>query len=281
MNDLKTIKLNNGLMIDRVGVGCWESRGQEATDAICHAVDAGYRRIDTAMYYENEKEVGEGIRHCGTDRGDLFVATKIWFTDMCEGRQEETFYKSLENLGLDYIDMYYLHWPIGEVTQSWRVLERLYEAGKIRAISICNFQQVHLKKLLAKANVCPAVNQIESNPRFQQNDIIEFCQKEGIVPEAWGPLGKGRDLGLPLLGELSQKYEKTPAQIILRWHLQRGLTVIPKSIHADRLRQNRDVFDFVLEEKDMQAIRELDTGITSRTPPKQYRFDSVCEGTVF
>lgn len=281
MKTEKTIQLNNGLAMDRIGLGCWESRGQEAVDAICAAVRCGYRRIDTAMYYKNEADVAEGIRRAGVPREELFVATKLWYEDMCDGRQEETFYRSLENLGLDYIDMYYLHWPMGEVTQSWRVLERLYEAGKIRAISICNFQRIHLEKLLLKANVCPAVNQIESNPRFAQNEIVEFCQREGIVPEAWGPLGKGRDLALPELETLASKYEKSAAQIILRWHLQRGLAVIPKSVHEERIRQNMDVFDFELEEKDMRIINALDTGVSRRAAPAPYRYDAVSEGTVF
>lgn len=281
MKQIEKVKLNNGLEMDRIGLGCWESRGNEAVDAICHATAAGYRRIDTAMYYKNEKEVGEGIRACGIPREELFVATKIWFEDMCEGRQEETFYKSLEDLGLDYVDMYFLHWPLGEVMASWRVLERLYEAGKIRAISVSNFQKPHLEKLLAKANVPPAVNQLESNPRFQQNEAVGFSLQEGIVPEAWGPLGKGRDLSLPLFEELAQKYGKSPAQIILRWHLQRGMAVIPKSVNPERIRQNMDVFDFELEQADMDAVFALDTGISQRGYQKGYRFDAVCDGAVY
>lgn len=281
MGIAKTIELNNGLSIPRIGIGFWESRGEEAANAVQYAVEAGYRRIDTAEYYKNEKDVGEGIKKCGAKREALFVASKIWYEDMCEGRQEELFYGTLERLGLDYLDMYYLHWPIGEVTKSWRVLERLYEAGRIRAISVCNFQPVHLEKLLAKANVCPAVNQIESNPRFQQNAAVEFCHREGIVPEAWGPLGKGRDLSLPLFGELSQKYGKSPAQIILRWHLQRGLTAIPKSVHPERIRENIDVFDFELEQRDMDAIGALDTGVSQRKAPEPYRYDAVSENTEF
>lgn len=269
----RTIKLNNGIEIDRVGLGFWEVRGAEAEKTLASAVEAGYRRIDTAMYYHNEEDVGAGILACGIPRKDLFVASKIWYTDMCGGRQEETFYKSLEALGLDYIDLYYLHWPLGEVTESWKVLERLYEAGKIRAIGVCNFQPAHLQKLLAKANVCPAVDQIESNPCFQQSQAVAFCQKEGIVPEAWGPLGKGKDLGEPLLLELAAKYEKTPAQIVLRWHLQRGLTVIPKSVHPERQRQNLDVWDFTLEEADMEKMCTLDTGKSKRGYPAEFRFD--------
>ena len=192
MPESRTIKLNNGIEMDRVGLGFWEVRGAEAEKTLASAVEAGYRRIDTAMYYHNEEDVGAGIRACGIPRKELFVASKIWYTDMCGGRQEETFYKSLEALDLDYIDLYYLHWPLGEVTESWKVLERLYEAGNIRAIGVCNFQPAHLQKLLARANVCPAVDQIESNPCFQQSQAVAFCQKEGIVPEAWGPLGKGK-----------------------------------------------------------------------------------------
>lgn len=272
MSENRTVMLNNGIEIDRIGLGCWESRGDEAVQAICQAVENGYRRVDTAAYYQNEAEVGAGVRDCSVPRDELFIASKIWYEDMCDGKQEEIFYKSLETLDLDYIDMYFLHWPLGEVAESWKVLERLYEAGKIRAISVCNFQPVHLKKLLAKANVCPAVNQIESNPRFQQNGAVEFCLKEGIVPEAWGPLGKGRDLSLPLFETLAAKYEKTPAQIILRWHLQRGLAVIPKSVHPERMQQNRDLFDFSLEEKDMDAIFALDTGVSIRGYPAEYYF---------
>ncbi|MDD3230463.1 MAG: aldo/keto reductase [Oscillospiraceae bacterium] len=281
MQEKTTVILNNGIEMERIGLGFWESRGQEASGALCHAVEAGYRKIDTAMYYGNEKDVGQGIKNCGLDRKELFVATKLWYTDMCEGRQEETFYKSLEDLGLEYADLYFLHWPIGEVTKSWRVLERLYEAGKARAIGVCNFQPLHLEKLLAKANVCPAVNQIESNPCFQQNGVVEFCQREGIVPEAWAPLGKGRDLSLPILGALAQKYEKTPAQIILRWQLQRGMSVIPKSVHPDRIRQNRAVFDFELEAKDMDAIYAQDTGKSKRGYPEEFHFDRICENTVY
>lgn len=277
----KKIRLNNGIEIDRIGLGCWESRGEEAVNTIVSAAAAGYRRIDTAEYYKNETEVGEGIRRCGLERSELFVATKLWHTDMCAGRQEEVFYKSLELLGLDYIDMYFLHWPIGEVTASWRVLERLHEAGKIRTISVSNFQPVHLQKLLLKANICPAVNQIESNPGYQQNTAVEFCLKEGIVPEAWGPLGKGKDLAQPLLLELSQKYGKAPAQIILRWHLQRGLVVIPKSVHADRMVQNMDVFDFELEQQDMDAIYALESGVSKRGYPSEYRYHEVSLNTVF
>lgn len=279
MNIGKKVRLNNGIEIDRIGLGCWECRGDEAVNTIVHAVNAGYRRIDTAEYYKNETEVGEGIRNCGAKRSDLFVATKLWHTDMCAGRQEETFYKSLEKLGLDYIDMYFLHWPIGEVATSWRVLERLHEAGKIRTISVSNFQPIHLQKLLAKANVCPAVNQIESNPGFQQNAAVEFCLKEGIVPEAWGPLGKGRNLSEPLLLALAKKYEKSPAQIVLRWHLQRGLIMIPKSVHPERMTENRDVFDFELEPQDMDAVFTLETGVSKRGYPSEYRYDTVSINT--
>lgn len=277
MSESKSVKLNNGTLIDRIGLGCWEINGQETVQTVLNAMDCGYRRIDTAAYYKNETDIGTAIRTYGIPRNELFIASKLWYEDMQEGRQEESFYQSLENLGLDYIDMYFLHWPIGEISKSWHVLERLYEARKIRAISVCNFQPIHLKELLANANVCPAVNQFESNPRFQQNETVKFCLKEGIIPEAWGPLGKGRDLSLPLLEALAIKYEKTPAQIILRWHLQRGVLVIPKSVNKDRLRQNLNIFDFSLEEKDMDAIHALDTGASLRSYPARYRFDIACE----
>ncbi len=270
VSEERKVHLNNGIEMDRVGMGCWESRGQEAVQAVGYAVKAGYRRIDTARYYENEKEVGEGIRTCGVQREELFVTTKLWHTDMCGGRQEEAFYQSMEDLGLEYLDMYLLHWPIGDIKESWRVLEKLYEEGKIRAIGVSNFQPIHLQRLLADANVCPAVNQFESNPSFSQDALREYCLREGIVPEAWGPLGKGRDLGLPVFEKLSHKYERTPAQIILRWHLQRRMAVIPKSVHEERLKENIDIFDFELEEEDMRSIDALDTGISVRRIPPEY-----------
>ncbi len=262
------ILLNSGIEMDRIGMGCWESRGSDAVAAVGYAVRAGYRRIDTAAYYGNESEIGAGIRSCGVPREDLFIATKLWFTDM--NRAEEAFYQSLERLGLDYLDLYFLHWPIGDVKGAWRVLERLYEAGIIRSIGVSNFQQAHLEQLLAFANVCPAVDQFESNPRFAQGNLRKFCIKEGIVPEAWGPLGKGRDLTLPLIDGFSKKYEKTPAQIILRWHLQHGMTMVPKSVHEKRLKENLNIFDFTLEEADMRAIDSLDTGISTRNAPPEY-----------
>lgn len=277
----QTVKLNNGLEVPGIGLGFWESSGEEAINAVCMGTEAGYRRLDTAMYYKNEDQVGEGIRRCGVPREELFVATKIWYEDMCQGRQEETFYKSLENLGLDYVDLYFLHWPIGEVTASWRVLERLYEQGKIRAIAVSNFQKVHLEQLLLKANVCPAVNQIESNPMFQQNEVIEFCRREGIMPEAWGPLGKGKDLGHPLLRELGEKYGKSPAQIILRWHRQRGVMAIPKSVRRERIFENIRIYDFSLSSGDMDAISALDTGVSGRGYAKEYHFHEICENTVY
>lgn len=277
----KMIKLNNGLEIPGIGLGFWESRGDEAVKAVCMGTEAGYRRIDTAMYYKNEDQVGEGIRRCGIPREELFIDTKLWYEDMCQGRQEETFYKSLENLGLDYVDVYFLHWPIGEVTASWRVLERLYEQGKIRAIAVSNFQRVHLEQLLLRANVCPAINQIESNPLFQQNEVIEFCHREGILPEAWGPLGKGRDLDQPVLKALGEKYGKSPAQIVLRWHLQRGVMAIPKSVHRERIFENIDVYDFSLSREDMDQISALETGVSKRGYEKKYRFHEICEDTVY
>lgn len=261
---MEKIRLENGLEVPQIGLGMWDTHGEEALQAILTALEVGYRHIDTAMFYQNEVEVGEALKRTNIPRKEIQVATKIWYTDMHADQVRKTFEKSLENLQLDYIDLYLLHWPLEDYEGSWKVLEELYEEGKVKAIGVCNFQRHHLEKLLSVAKIRPMVNQIESHPTFNQQPLVEYCQEIGIPVEVWGPLGKGADLNNEVIVALAEKYEKTPAQIILRWHMQRGVIAIPKSIKKHRLEENKDVFDFVLSEEDMNQIYQLETGVTNR-----------------
>jgi len=263
-------KMNDGRRIPMLGLGMWQSNGQDAVNAVGWATEMGYRHIDTAMYYKNEEDVGQAIRKCEVPRSELFVVSKVWPSDMIGGRTREAFDRSLNALGLDYLDMFLLHWPIGDVAEAWDTLQRLQSDGKIRSIGVSNFAQVHLEELMKTAKVPPAVNQIESNPYFVQQQTIDYCHSCGIAVEAWGPLGKGKVLSDAVIAGLAHKYGKTPAQIILRWHFQRGVIAIPKSIHLERLQENMDIFNFELQEEDIAAVSSLDTGATSRYYPAEF-----------
>ncbi|MDO4942413.1 MAG: aldo/keto reductase [Lachnospiraceae bacterium] len=264
---MEEITLNNGISVPKIGLGMWDAYGDEAAGAVSTALKLGYRRVDTAMFYKNEPEVGRGIQMSGIPREEIFVSTKIWFTDMEVDKVRPTFEKSLDNLQLDYIDMYMLHWPMGDVTGSWKVLEELYEEGKVKGIGVCNFQKHHMEDLLKTAKIKPMINQIESHPTFSQNDLVLYCQEQGIQPEVWSPLGRGDDLNNPVIKEIAQKYDKTTAQVILRWHMQRGVTAIPKSVKEHRMMENTSVFDFRLTEEEMAVILAQETG----TPRGGYR----------
>jgi diketogulonate reductase-like aldo/keto reductase len=261
---MEFVTLSNGLKMPQIGLGMWDTYEEEAADAVCKALQLGYRHIDTAMFYKNEEAVGKGIRMSGVPREEITVVTKIWYTDMQPEKVRETFEKSLDNLGLDYVDLYLLHWPLNDYTGSWKVLEELYEEGKVKAIGVCNFQKHHMEKLLNAAKIKPMVNQIESHPLFSQDALVKYCQEQEIAVEVWGPLGQGNDLKDEVIVELSQKYQKTPAQIILRWQMQRGVIAIPKSVKEHRMIENASVFDFELSKEDMALINTRDTGITKR-----------------
>ena len=258
---MEEVTLNNGRKIPKIGLGMWDTYDEEAAQAVATALQIGYRRIDTAMFYKNEPEVGRGIRMSGVPREEIFVSTKIWFTDMEKDNVRATFEKSLENLQLDYIDMYMLHWPMGDVAGSWEVLEDLYEEGKVKSIGVCNFQKHHMEALLKSARIKPMINQIESHPTFSQDALVQYCFEKGIQPEVWSPLGRGDDLNHPVIQKIAEKYDKTTAQIILRWHLQRGVTMIPKSVKKHRMLENTDVFDFALTEEEMKQILAQETGV--------------------
>ena len=230
--------------------------------------------IDTAKVYGNEKSVGEGIRMSGIDRRDIFVTTKLWNEDIRQGRTKEAFLQSLEDMGLDYIDLYLIHWPANGYEKVWADMEDLYKAGKIKAIGVSNFNVHHLETLSENWTVVPAVNQIEIHPYYANIENVEYAKKNGIAIEAYSPLG-GNGAGTlenEVIIALADKYGKTPAQIVLRWELQRGIIVLPKSTHQERIISNFDVFDFELSEGDMNAINELNKNEKHGSDPETFNF---------
>jgi diketogulonate reductase-like aldo/keto reductase len=246
-----------------IGLGVWKTReGEEVIHATETALSTGYRLIDTATLYRNEKGVGQAIRQSKIDRKDIFVTTKLWNDSHQYDRALRAFDTSMEKLGLDYLDLYLIHWPAPQddiYLEAWRALERLYDEKRVRAIGVSNFEPHHLEKLLAGANVVPTVNQIELNPFIQQHETRQFCARHDIKIESWGPIMRGKEsLNDPRLARIAEKHRKTTAQVVIRWHIESGFIVIPKSVHAERIRENFDVFDFELDELDMRAIGEMD-----------------------
>ncbi len=254
-----TKTLNNGVEIPRLGLGVFRAEdGEETANAVKWSLEAGYRHIDTAAVYGNEEGVGLGMRESGVDRKDIFLTTKLWNEDMRQSSQRSAFEASLKRLGTDYVDLYLIHWPVKEkYKESWMVMEELYREGKIRAIGVSNFLPHHLEDLLQVAKVVPAVNQVECHPLLSQKPLKEICDKYGIAFESWSPLGGSRDGNLTAnadLANIGAQYGKTPAQVILRWHLQHDFVVIPKSVKQERIRENAALFDFELSNEDMAAI---------------------------
>ncbi len=259
-----TVKLNNGVEMPWLGLGTWQaSEGAEVQDAVRHALELGYRHIDTASIYGNERGVGAALRDSGVPRDDVFITTKVWNEDVRGGHDRvlRAFDASLERLGLETVDLYLVHWPVADrFVEAWRALEKLYADGRVRAIGVSNFLRHHLKALLADCHVVPAVNQIEHHPRLQQPDLLAFCREHGIVVEAWSPIMKGRVLQVPELREIGERHGKTAAQVTLRWNLQNGVVTIPKSVHRERIAENADLFDFELSDDEMATIASLDRG---------------------
>ncbi|PMC35989.1 aldo/keto reductase [Bacillus sp. UMB0899] len=255
------VTLNNGLKMPQLGFGVWQVEDDQATNAVSNAIKAGYTSIDTAMIYQNEVGVGKAIKEASVPREELFITTKVWNTDQGYDNTLKAFDASLERLGLDYIDLYLIHWPTPEFDQyvdTYKALEKLYKDGKVKAIGVCNFEIEHLERLINECEVVPVLNQIECHPYLAQNEIKEFCAKHNIFVEAWSPLDQGGEaLQDEVIKKIAEAHNKTTAQVILRWHLQNNTIVIPKSVTPSRIEENFNVFDFELTSDEMSAINEL------------------------
>lgn len=260
------VTLNNGVTMPQLGFGVFQiTDPAECEQAVRDAVEVGYRSFDTAASYGNEEAVGRALASCGVPRDELFVTTKLWITDASYEGAKRGFAKSLERLGLDYIDLYLIHQPLGDVYGAWRAMEELYQEGVVRAIGVANFYPDRLADLIAFNEVTPAVNQVEANVFFQQWEAQQFMESKGVQMEGWAPFAEGHNdlFHNPVLAAIGQKYGKSVAQVVLRWLLQRGIVCIPKSVSKERMAQNFDVLDFELSADDMAAIRALDENQSS------------------
>lgn len=263
------LKLNDGSTIPQIGLGVWQVDPDVTAKVVRWGIEAGYRLIDTAEGYRNEEGVGEAIRGAGVPRNELFITSKLRNGAHQRDAALRAFDDTMQKLGIDQIDLFLIHWPVpaqNKYVEAWKTLVELQQAGRIKSVGVSNFNKDHLERIIGETGVTPVVNQIELHPRFQQRDKREFHKKHNIHIESWSPLGSGRLLSDPTLEKLAKKHGKSVAQVIIRWHLQEGLIVIPKSIHQERIAGNFDVFGFELDADDMQTIRGLDSA-DGRTGP--------------
>jgi methylglyoxal/glyoxal reductase len=265
--------LNNGLKMPWLGFGVFKIKdGQEVEYAVRHALEIGYRSIDTAAVYGNERGVGKAIRESGIPREDIFLTTKVWNEDQRGKRTRAAFEESLKRLETEYVDLYLVHWPVKDCYQeTWQVMEKIYQSGRAKAIGVSNFLVHHLENVLRDSRIVPTVNQVEFHPFLVQPELLKFCQSHKIQVEAWSPLMQGQIATEQAVQNLAEKYHKTPAQIALRWDLQHEVVTIPKSTHANRIAENAQIFDFELSQADMNVLDALDEG--KRVGPDPDSFD--------
>lgn len=270
----ETITLHNGAKMPQLGFGVFKVKnGNETVESVKKAIEVGYRAIDTAAIYENEEGVGQAIRECGVPREELFITSKVWNTEQGYETTLQAFDDSLNRLGLEYLDLYLIHWPgKDKYLETWRALEKLYQDGKVKSIGVSNFHVHHLENLLANSEVKPVVNQIELHPLLTQVEIRDYCAKHEIKVESWSPLGRGNLLEEPTINHIAKKHGKSSAQVLIRWHLQHDLVVIPKSITPSRIEENAQVFDFSLSLNEMNQIDALNKNERFGSNPDELLF---------
>ena len=275
MAQVPSIRLNNGIEIPQLGFGVFQVPPDEVIEPVTTAIRAGYRLLDTAAAYQNEEGVGKAIADAGVPREELFITTKLWNADQGYDNALRAFDASLQKLGIDQVDLYLIHWPLPKrdrYVETWKALEKIYADGRARAIGVSNFTERHLNRLLDETDVVPAVNQVELHPRLPQEELRAFHAQHGIATEAWSPIGQGKGLlDDPVIGAIAERVGKSPAQVVLRWHVQLGNLVIPKSVTPSRIRENIDVFDFELSAADLGALTALGSG--DRVGPDPEEFD--------
>ncbi len=276
MTTVPTVELNNGVEIPQLGFGVFQVKPEETVEAVASALRIGYRHIDTAEMYGNEREVGRAVAQSGLDRSEVFVTSKLNNDRIGFDAARAGFDQTLHDLDLEQIDLFLIHWPLATVrdfVETWKALETVYVEGLARAIGVSNFQIAHLRRLFDETEIVPAVNQIEAHPYLTQDPLLAFDAEHGIATEAWSPIARGAVLDDPVVVEVARSHSKSPAQAVLRWHIQRGSIVFPKSVHADRMAENFATFDFELSDADMGRISALDRGL--RTGPDPDTFDYV------
>lgn len=262
---MKTVRLNNGVKMPMEGFGVFQIPEDSCEQVVKDAIDLGYRLIDTASSYQNEKAVGRAIASCDVPREELFITTKAYIQQMGYEKTKQAFQESLDNLGLQYLDLYLIHMPFGDYYGSWKALEELYREGKIRAIGVCNFLSDRLLDLCYNSEITPQIDQIERHPHYQRKEDLEIMDELKVQPQAWAPFAEGLKgmFDEPILKQIAEKYNKSVAQIILRWNVQQEVIVIPKSVHRGRMRENLDIWNFKIEDADMERIRSLDKNCPS------------------
>jgi 2,5-diketo-D-gluconate reductase A len=280
LSAVPNITLNDGNVIPQLGFGVFQIEPGDTVEAVREALEIGYRHIDTAEMYGNEKEVGEAVRASGLDRGEIFVTSKLNNAYHEPDDARRAFDQTLADLGFDHVDLFLIHWPLptlydGDYVSTWQALEEFKNDGRSRSVGVSNFQVEHLERLAAETDTVPAVNQIEVHPYFTNETVRAYGQEHGIVTEAWSPIAQGGVLEDPTITEIADKVGKTSAQVVLRWHIQRGDIIFPKSVTPSRMRENFEIFDFELDPSDVEAISALDQGEEGRTGPNPDTFDKV------